>query len=134
VLCDNFELAAHSFFYYSLGEDVLNNLWTGLTRGHVDDCRCSSPSTLTAICTQCRDSYVWSDGSSMDYQDGWSATSEPGEDYCTKFTSDGWSAEPCDTLLQSVCERGAFLHLIVHSIAFAAFLLAMFETLIIVRP
>ena len=79
-----------------------NDHWIGLMRGWIDDCDCVA---VDHICAPCRASYAWTDGKPVDY-DGWSAAIEPGPQDCVRLKTDGWTAEPCETFMQYICEKG----------------------------
>lgn len=90
--------------------------YIGLTRGE-SDCSCR-PEDVND-CETCRLSWLWEDGTSMNYLN-WTSTDtmEPQEGDCGRLTPTGWAENDCVDMFKYLCERKVrlfviFVHLII---------------------
>ena len=100
--------------------EITNQLWIGLyDKEHFYDetqtCTCSL--VEPNACRECRNRFVWVDGTSENEDFAlWSGSEPQFGEKCGRLTNGAtnqrWSGSPCSTEIDYVCSRGIYLDII----------------------
>ena len=92
-------------------DDPVGNLWIGLFNeeqfANAAACRVDTGDYTETEITQCRNNFVWVDGSGITNFQPW-RFQEPNteNDKCVRLERNQWAASPCDLELGYICRGG----------------------------